>query len=281
MCICDLLIRASLDDKLIALSSISSPGQSASFKTTSLDAGFVPDAGTESKAWPRLNRNIVLPRLQKLQADPNLINQGGIGLCTAAAFFHHIIQKNPREFYSFGIALYNTGVGFLGNFKISPGSDLRNADYSALEIKTPMMPPQADWMLMSALRDSENWIFDFEGSADETIAMRTSAREMSGWYRKTGFYSSVEYTNDTSLAKIKTIRKTSNNHIAFWIKVGLINNLQTGAHMITIESPIIINETANNITFNYWSYGTEPVKTLITSLDNFKANYYGAIIATF
>ena len=69
------------------------------------------------------------------------------------------------------------------------------------------MPPQADWMLMSSIRDSSNWFFDFEGSPDESTSMKTSSSELSEWYAKTGFYSSVTYSGDTSLAKIKAISK--------------------------------------------------------------------------
>jgi hypothetical protein len=35
------------------------------------------------------------------------------------------------------------------------------------------MPPAADWMLMAALRDNENWLLDFEGTLDEATAAKT------------------------------------------------------------------------------------------------------------
>lgn len=44
------------------------------------------------------------------------------------------------------------------------------------------MPPAADWMLMAALRDSENWLLDFEGTLDEATAAKTEADEMPDWY---------------------------------------------------------------------------------------------------
>jgi hypothetical protein len=110
--------------------------------------------------------------------------------------------------------------------------------------------------------------------------MRTSAEEMSNWYESTGFYSSVDYSSDRSLAKIKTINKTVNNHVALWIAIKLLGDPRDAQHMISLESPMIIDEVNNKVTFDYWTWG-EPVKTLQTTVDNLKAYYFGAITATF
>jgi len=234
---------------------------------------------TASKAWPMLDRSTVMARLIDLKSNPALFNQGGIGLCTAAAFLYHVIQKNPNEFFNFATALYGTGVGFLGRFKVNPDSDLRNADYSSLA-RSFHMPPQADWMLMSAIRDSENWFFDFEGSPSETVAMSTSAEELSEWYKKTGFYTSVKYSTDRTLTEIKKIKKTANNQIALWFHIHLLGDNRDATHILSVESPIIIDEAANKVTFDYWTWA-QPIKTLNTTLDAFKTYYYGSIIAEY
>lgn len=232
-------------------------------------------------AWPKLRADVVIPRLQVLKTNPNEFDQGGIGLCTAAAFYHHIIQKKPDEFYSYALDLYKVGSGYIGKLKVKPGSDLRNADYSALAAKYPgAIPREADWMLMSALRDSENWFFDYEGRPDESIAMSTSAKEMSEWYQETGYYSSVTYSDDTSLAKIKTLLKTPSNQIALWVKVSLLGDSRDATHMITLESPMVIDETQNTVSFDYWTWG-QPVKTLNTSVDALKKDFLGAIVAEY
>ena len=172
------------------------------FLKTILAAGQVDPT---TKGWPKLDQAIVLERLKLLQGNANLFNQGPIGLCTAAAFYHHIIQNDPLQFYVFASGLLSQGFAFLGSLKVAPGDDLRNSDYDVLATRYANFPPQADWMLMSALRDSENWLFDFEGAPNENIAMLTSAREMSEWYTKTGFYQSVEYSTDTTLQDIRKI----------------------------------------------------------------------------
>jgi len=256
------------------------PNERVSVKTPGTVADPTSTALTARKAWPKLDANQVLPRIKALKVNANLFDQGAVGLCTAAAFYHHVIQRNPDEFESFANALYGAGMGFLGKLKVTPGADLRNADYTVLAAKNSPMPPQADWMLMSALRDSENWIFDFEGSPNESFAMSTSAKELSGWYKSTGFYSSVTYSDDTSPAKIKAISKTANNHVALWVNAALLGVAGDSTHMITLEGPITINEATDKVTFDYWTWG-QPVKTLATTFTSFKANYLGSITATF
>ncbi|MWC27108.1 hypothetical protein [Paenibacillus sp. MMS18-CY102] len=231
------------------------------------------------KAWPKLDSNTVLTRINNLKGDANLFNQGVVGLCTTACFYHHIIQKDAAQFESFAKALFGGGIGFLGKLKVAPGTDLRNADYSALAAKFPGMPPQADWMLMSSLRDSENWFFDYEGAPDESTAIETPTKELCEWYTDTGFYKSATNSTDKSVAAIKAITKNANNHIVLWIKTALLQP-GDGTHVITLEGPITVDEANDKVTFDYWTWA-QPVKTMNTTLTSFKANYIGNITASF
>lgn len=239
-------------------------------------------ANTDSSisAWKKLDHRQVTTRLMDLRNNANLFNQGGIGLCTAAAFYHNIIQKNPIGFGLFAKQLHAEGMGYLNKLKIAPGDSILNVDYNILAKNYGNMPPQADWMLMAALRDSQNWFLNFDGAPDENVAFNTSASELSEWYNGTGFYSTVVFSNDTDLDEIKKVIKSGNNHVALWIKISMLGDPRPSTHIITLESPLIINEAANSVTFDYWTWG-QPVKSLQTTLDNFKSSYLGAIIANF
>jgi len=231
------------------------------------------------KAWPKLDSTTVLTRIQNLKNNANLFNQGTIGLCTTACFYHHMIQRNAAKFESFANALYGGGIGYMGNLRVAPGTDLRNADYAALAAKYANMPPQADWMLMSSLRDSENWFFDYEGAPDESTAIETPTKELRGFYESTGLYNDVVFNEGTSVADIKAISKTASNHIVLWIRTVLLADLP-GTHVITLEGPITVDEANDKVTFDYWTWA-QPVKTMNTTLTNFKANYLGNITASF
>ena len=163
---------------------------------------------TTRKAWPHLDPTLVTTRVHDLIANPNLFNQGALGLCTSAAFFHHVLQRKGPEFQSFANAVFGAGVGYVGELKVSPGSDLRNVDYAALLTKFPSLPPQADWMVMSA-------------------------KELSGWYESTGLYTGVSFSDSTGIPAVKAIKKTASNHIALWITADLVapgSRLECDAH---------------------------------------------------
>jgi hypothetical protein len=238
--------------------------------------------GNATAAWPYLDKVAVLDRIKLLRGDPDLFDQGRMGLCTAAAFYHHALQRSPDKMAQLGNALLGQGVGYLGNLKIRAGYDLRHADYSKLAAASPPFVPQAEWMLMSSLRDSENIWFDFEGGLDEGYSMETSAKELSGWYDDTGFYSDVSYTDDTSIAKIKLLKKTATNQLALWIRTNMISPGSNTGHMISVETPITIDPATNTISFDYWTWGqVKPYQKLSMSLANFQKDYFGAITATF
>jgi hypothetical protein len=46
--------------------------------------------------------------------------------------------------------------------------------------------PQAEWMAMSALRDSSNLVLDFEGTPEEDVSGITTPGEITDWLIATG-----------------------------------------------------------------------------------------------
>lgn len=238
------------------------------------------------KAWPKLDPSVVLTRIAALAADPNEFNQGSIGLCTAAAFFHHQFQAKPNVMTIFAKDLFGSGIGFIGGLEVEPGRDTRNADYAAIAMKHAKggaMPPQADWMMMSALRDSENWFFDYEGAPDETTSMSTSAKELSSWYRDTGFYSSVDFKDDGDQNEFTGLLKKPKNHIALWVDAKLVvptMKASDSSHMVTLESQISFDAVADTCQFDYWTWGEKTFRQYNGKLTDMVKLYMGAIVAT-
>jgi hypothetical protein len=232
------------------------------------------------KAWPNLDPNLVLTRIRTLKGNPDMMDQGGFGLCTGAGFFHTIIQTNPDEFEKFANALYGGGIGFLGNLKVNPGSDLRNANYNEIMARLDKKfspPPQADWMIMSAIRDSENWILDFEGDFTETMAMETSLHELRDWFDQTGWYRNLQYDDNPTLDELRALPggpPNAGNFVLLHIRVQLLApDFSTAAndkrgHIITLSSRIHIDEANNKASFEYWTWARAPrtLQTTVTSL---------------
>lgn len=250
-------------------------------------------ASTKS-VWPHLNADTVLNRLDELRQDPNLIDQGALGLCGEATFFHHVLRRDPVGFVAMAQVLLMSGIGVLGKLVIRPDFDLRLANYPmidaarvaeiALDPRLAPMPPQADWMVLSALRDTENELWDFEGTPGESVAEGSNFQELFEWYQKSELYTSVIIDEDTDLAHVKTsILKTPSNHIALRIRVTMIQT-GTGNHIISLASPFVIDEVNQKVTFTYWTWGrsaSDPKNTATLTLNAFTNTYLGAIIATF
>lgn len=250
------------------------------------EAPETPAPLTTRKAWPKLDPTVVLPRIAAISADPNEFNQGSIGLCTAAAFFHHQFQAKPNTLGIFARDLFGSGVGFIGGLKVAPGGDLRSADYAAIAAKHAgrgPMPPQADWMMMSALRDSENWFFDYEGAPDESFSMSTSASELSGWYEDTGFYTDVSFKDDGDQAEFTALLKKPKNQVALWVDSRLVvPTMKAGesSHMVTLESQISFDTVADTCQLDYWTWGEKTLRKYNGKLSDMVGLYMGAIIAT-
>lgn len=246
-------------------------------------------------SWPRLDEKTVIDRIDELKKHPNLIDQGALGLCGEAAFFHHVLQRRPILFGSMAKLLFMDGIGFIGDLVIRPDwifPDLRNADYpaivaarlieQALDPTLASIPPQADWMVLSALRDSENAFLDYQGTPQETISDGSYFEdELFQWYKKSGLYTLVTLDTDTDLAHVKTsVLKTTNNHIALRVNIEMIQ-VDTGNHIISLESPLLIDEVNDSVIFDYWTWGEASFRTFNKTVQDFTDNYLGAIIATF
>lgn len=236
--------------------------------------------------WPYLDGKEVINRINELTINPYLIRQSGYGFCSIACFLYHILSIEARKklFFDFANSLYLKGRGSIGAFNVEPTEDLRNTDYSELKKKYgETIPPMADWMMMSSIRDQLNWVIDYEGTPEENPS--TSLKELSELYDKTCFYYDSDYkifNEGDSLEKrnaIKAIEKTDKKQIALCINAVLLEPDNIGSHIISLESPIEIDEPNNKIKFKYWTWG-QSINDYEGFLGEFIKYYRGDVTAT-
>jgi hypothetical protein len=242
-----------------------------------------PKAQVQSSAksvWPHLDADTVMNRVDALKKNPNLINQGALGLCGEATFYHHVLQRRPILFGSMAKLLFMDGIGFIGDLMIKPDDDLLEADYIQIAANSPGVPPQTDWMVLSALRDTENEFLDFQGTPEEDWSDSSDIGERYWWYQKSKLYTHVRLDTDTDLAHIMaSLLKTPSNHVALRVKEEMLQP-GIGRHVISLESALVFDLALATVTFNYWTWGN-PIAPITLALPHFQQTYLGAVIAEF
>jgi hypothetical protein len=273
------------------------PPGAGSTKAEALAAIGTFASGTSTSPW-KLSRASVANRLAEIVNDPNVVDQDSLNLCGPASFVRLWVARDPLALVNFAARLYNHGMADIGAYHVEPGSDsLIAQDYAALSAAAgPDFIPSADWMVLGAIRDSENFFFDFEGVPGETVAAGTTPGEIAEWLMATGLYSNVSNEGNFFLTKglshALSLNPSANRDVAMLINAHILDqmNVTSGPkkasdfilsafpnHFIVLASPVI-ELPGDRIQFSYWTWG-QPVATGDVDKAVFEANYYGAVIA--
>jgi hypothetical protein len=260
--------------------------------------------------WPALDRNTVADRVLELlgpessdetgnaDAAGRALFQGSMNLCGPAAFLAFVIKRDPLMFATYTTDLFDTGEGALGLMRIVPGDDIRLADYAGyIPRMTSGVCPQADWMVMGALRNSTDafWTGSFHGDPEQELAAGTRPAELAEWMEQSGLYADVRneanWMQSAGYPHAAGLPLWEGADVAALINSDLINaarNRPASSAWPLTEFPnhwvIVLGETAKDVTkdavfFNIWSWGESHV--LDVPIDAFVQNYYGAVKGIF
>ncbi len=243
-----------------------------------------------SSPW-KLEKIEVATRLKELVEDPSLIQQGSLNLCGPATTFHLWLKRDPLAFSQYCIQLFEQGEATIGNISVKPDSDLINQVYSVVLPRMETPCPQAEWMAMSALRDSANTTLDFEGTPEEDVSGITLPSEIEEWLVATGLYSSVQnegnFVLNAGLEHAMKLRPELNQDIVMLINATMISKSQGSLfdvivsrfpnHYIALNSTIEFYD--EKVSIDYWTWGGSKKIEIDQSI--FYENYFGAVIASF
>jgi len=238
----------------------------------------------------KLTRGEVASGLKELVQNPTLVNQGNLNLCGPAATFVLWSRRDPLAFAQYGIELFEQGESRIGNISVKPGSDLLNQDYSAVRSRMKPVCPQAEWMMMSALRDSENTALDFEGTPEEDAEGITTPGEIAKWLIATGCYSSVvdegNFVANAELNHAAKLQLSDQQDVVMLINANILPRAQRTPfdliaqffpnHYIVLNSAIKFPDS--KVVLDHWTWGGVELEEVDKA--NFDDNYYGAIIAS-
>lgn len=263
------------------------PGGSSEQTPTRARAAVAEFAGRGvASAWhASLSRADVATRLDALLADPDLVDQGDLNVCGPASFFHLWLQRAPLAAAEYAISLFETGAGRIGDLTVKPGRDLKAQNYGAVARAST---PPADWMMLSALRDWENDVLDFEGTPAEDAAGITRPDELARWMKASGVYHRVDddgaWVRPRGLSHALALAPSASCDVIILINANIIESAASAMkkslldrfpnHYVRLVEPIA--RGGSEVTFRYWTWGISPTTATVPA-SRFEAGYYGAI----
>jgi peptidoglycan hydrolase-like protein with peptidoglycan-binding domain len=244
--------------------------------------------------WLHLNRSVVGAGIAERISNPDGAQQGGNGLCSPAAFINVWAQDAPDAYAAFATALFDNGAANLapnqagGGLRITASNALLGANYGAIATRMAAkgfpVPSQADWMVMSAVRDGTNNLFNFTGDPDDWISRKlgenpVSVGDLDSWLRNAGAWVSVvDLSNVLLTASLEEAKRLEplRSRCILTIDAEMLNG--PGRHIVVLRSPIA--ETGDGfVTLRVWSWaGLRDVKV---TKEKFEDTYFGANVAFF
>lgn len=234
-----------------------------------------------------VSRADVANRLIELIDSPDKVDQSILNLCGPAAVVQTILRRDPKLIANCTIQLAETGQGTFGKITLKPGSDLRNQTFRA-----SWGIGVAEWILMSSMRDDENWFFDYEGTPEEDISASTTPGEIEKWLAATDLFSKVKeeanlyFTKGLDHALELEFNNNTENilliHSYLLRGAGAVNKKDDSFilnsfpnHWVVLNSKV--KHESGRVKLDVWSWGG--IYTIDVPEQTFKANYYGAVIA--
>jgi len=209
-------------------------------------------------------------------------------------------QDAPDAYGAFAAALFDNGAANLapdqsgGGLRIQASSALLGADYDAIATRMTAkgfpVQSQADWMVMSAIRDSTNVLFRYTGDPDDWVSRTlgdgaitsplSPIRDLDSWLRNAdAWVSVVDASNDLLTASLQQaeLLEPIRSRCLLNIDVGMLNN-DTGRHTVVLRSPI--TETNDGfVTIKVWSWAG--LRDVRVTKAKFEDTYFGANVAFF
>ncbi len=258
-------------------------------------------------AW-NLDRGATLGRLRELLNKPELLDQRGLNVCGPAVFFRLWLARDPAAVAIFACNLLMGGSANIGPLVVTAGNGLLSQVYSQIRAMFDgsaghkVTPESADWMLLSALRDSDNIFLDYlgePGTVGDRTAGVTLPSTVQGWLASTNVYSLV--VNETNLVlpadkkHLLELMPAPNVDIVLMVNAAAASGIATSPippewsppqaggfplpdHYISMTGKFIQSSNQLWVNMNFWSWGEN--RTGWQGSDLLFSDYFGLVTAS-
>ena len=222
--------------------------------------------------WTFLRHSVVLNQMRDRIDDPNLVNQGGVGLCGPAAFLRNLLIDDPVLYALVGRDLYQRAAAHLtrghdnhGGVFLQPDKDLLGYQIPTDAVSKDLVIPQADWMILASIRQScRHWFWQhhfYQAKGDEG---GTSADQMIDIFKDMGYSKVVNATGRNNAHKwfaayAAGTYVNAGYHVTMMIDANLLVPLmqyvsnEIPLHWVDLATPI--GGTAAALSFKIWTWG--------------------------
>ena len=227
------------------------------------------EQSSKAGVWLSLDKKQVLADMRERINDPFQVNQGGQPFCGPAAILFELVRKQPLHYVQICRSLFETGSFQARTRRIEASTRLRQS-------QGRLRMPQADWMVLATLRESENLIFPVEPNAPDIIRNlggMTKSWEMKGWVREVLGYRYFKYAHTYLYGEFDAMREAAEviagGGVAFALITaeGLLNNkrplLPYPSHWIALLGNISIQKgqfwqhDSGHISFDIYTWAQE------------------------
>ena len=234
-------------------------------------------------AFRHLSRKTVAEQLSARVAAPYLINQGGAGLCAGAAIIYGIARHSPVEYVRMVTELFDYGKTRLHKWVLEPCADLKSYNLPTRRV------PEADWLILASIRDSENWFIDYQKVTDFGGA---NIYEFLRWVKKAGYTDVREDWNHVMNKTPENLYRASelyekNYHVCLLIDACALGSekafISRPNHWVVLRSNITTTGSfsgpVNMQVFTWGSLRKMPKGRM--KVDDFVDYYYGYVAAKY
>ncbi|ULJ59370.1 hypothetical protein [Wielerella bovis] len=171
-------------------------------------------------------------------------NQKSTSLCGPAAYFYCLLKERTDLYIKAVRELWEEGQTKIGQLEIKAGDAAKPSNFFEDDGTTPRISG-IDWITMGSLRDSENFMWDYDNPTNE-IAAISAPWEMHDWLKKSGAKNLQNLTTLTSsnlknLLEINEYAKKGYRVVQLMSSPNIFNGATTPnfkAHWIVWESPL-------------------------------------------